>query len=267
MLNSNAVNLLIKNGFCITNIPKLNKQPLYDGFKSFLAKDSNYKKNFLQKKYGYAFDGYSFMGQTDSSNQGYADYVYTFVLSNFHQSNKFPKEFSGFFNTDWQKLLDLIKQIEKDVLTQIEYPELSKLYQEQFGHMISCNYYPPTRQLNLIKSNENRLTAHNDISLFTIFPFGLEEGLQFEDTASNWVHVPACDTILILTGYFLEYWTSGLIKGLNHRVSMPKNRNTERTSFAFFSLPKPNSAFHLLNKKRLHSSKDYFQKYLSQFDE
>jgi len=68
MLNSNAVNLLIKNGFCITTVPRLNKHILYNSFKSFIAKDTDYKKNFLQKNYDYAFDGYSFMGQTDNSN-------------------------------------------------------------------------------------------------------------------------------------------------------------------------------------------------------
>lgn len=267
MLSSNSVNLLIKNGFCVTDLPLLDKQTLFDGFKAFLTKEDNYKKTFLQKAYGYAFDGYSFMGQTDSSNQGYEDYVYTFVLSNFHQPDKFPVEFATFFSQEWQSLLNYIKKIEQEILAQLGYPALTQLYNQDMGHMVSCNYYPPTKALPIRNENDSRLTPHNDISLFTIFPFGLAEGLQFEDTKGNWVSIPACDTILILTGYFLAFWTKGQLKGLNHRVAMPKNSAKARTSFAFFSLPKPNRRFQLLSKKQTFTSDNYFQSYLGQFDD
>lgn len=263
-IDAQAVKILISEGYLITDIPAIESSCLELGFKAFLEKKEEYKLQYLQKNFGYAFDGYSYMRQKDSSNQSYEDDVYTFVLSNFHEPVWFPVEFSFFFSEEWLYLLDKVKQIEKQLIDGLKFKGIQELY-ANMGHMISCNYYPsPTLDQN--QSSDERLTAHNDISLFTIFPFGLSDGLQFENDKGNWIDIPACQTMLILSGYLLEFWSKGEVKSLNHRVKADFKRAGNRTSFAFFSLPQPFNEMKFKTGGDTFNSEDYFEAYLAQFD-
>ena len=58
----------LKNGYFRTNICLQNKL-IDSAFKEFMSQDISYRKQFTQKNYNYAFDGYSFLGQVDSTNQ------------------------------------------------------------------------------------------------------------------------------------------------------------------------------------------------------
>ena len=75
-LNKNSKQILkvmnvkveLKNGYFKSNLCL--KDRLIDTvYKEFISKDFSYKKTYLQKKYNYGFDGYSYLGQKDSSNQ------------------------------------------------------------------------------------------------------------------------------------------------------------------------------------------------------
>jgi len=265
MLEKNAAKLLLKNGFYLTHLPVLPVETLEMAFRLFLSKGSEYKQQYLQKEYGYAFDGYSYLGQQDSSNQAYDDLVYTFVLSNFHAADAFPQEFQPFFATLWSKALDVVAGIEQELIAQLGLPRLDTFYNNHLGHMVSCNYYPPTQSFANYAANHTRLSAHNDISLFTIFPFGLAEGFVYEDESGNWISLPACDKVLIFPGYLLEYWTEQNIRALNHQVKLPEHEEQDRTSFAYFSLPRPQQHFRLMHTDQQHTSEQYFEAYLAQF--
>ncbi|MDW7691631.1 2OG-Fe(II) oxygenase family protein [Flammeovirgaceae bacterium SG7u.111] len=266
MIDCKAAKLLLQNGFYVTDIPILKGHLLEKGFRDFLIQEERYKLDFLQKKYGYAFDGYSFLGQEDSSNQAYNDLVHTFVVSDFHQPDKFPKEFAAFFEQEWDECLGLVSEVEREIIQQLELKGLAELYKEKLGHMVSCNYYPPIKGFESYAVENTRLSAHNDISLFTVFPFGLAAGFEFENAEGEWIQVPPCDTVLIFPDFMLEYWTQGKLKSLNHRVSLPQSRSSDRVSFAFFSLPKPEQSFGLCEGEGACTSEVYFEKYLGQFD-
>ena len=47
--------------------------------------------------FGYGFDGYSYAGQTDSTNQAEDDLVSTFVFSNFFPPDRFRPKFAAIF--------------------------------------------------------------------------------------------------------------------------------------------------------------------------
>ena len=136
-------------------------------------------------------------------------------------------------------------------------------YQEHIGHMISCNYYPPTQPLDSSSNDNNRLSEHTDVSLFTIFPFGFDSDFYFQNEKGEWVNIKPTDDIIVFPGYLLECFTQGKWKALNHKVSLPKNRRNERFSFAYFSLPYPKRKFKIGKKK--YSSESYFEQYLNLF--
>lgn len=58
----------LKNGYFQTN-QLIEKNPIEKSFIEFIQQDDSYKNKFLQKHYTYGFDGYSYMGQEDSTNQ------------------------------------------------------------------------------------------------------------------------------------------------------------------------------------------------------
>jgi isopenicillin N synthase-like dioxygenase len=256
-----AANLVFKNGFFQTNSRSFKSDELQGALVDFIKNEMPYKSNFLQSKYGYGFDGYSFMGQTDSSNQYATDMLHSFVLSDFQDAKNFPKEFHSFFNENWKSLQLKIRRLETEVIELLDIPDLHEFYNENIGHMISCNFYPEIKRSPL--NTTTRLSAHTDVSLFTIFPFGFDSDFYFEDGVGNWVNIPATDDIIIFPGYLLEVFTNGKIKALNHKVDLPKSISIERYSFAYFSLPYPKKQF-VMNGKEW-SSEAYFKAYLELF--
>ena len=149
-------------------------------FKRFLKQNESYRYRFLQSKYNTAFDGYSYIGQKDSLNQYATDMLHSFVLSDFSNFDEFPNEFHDFLLNDWKKIKNSIKQWETEILKKIDDSTLNHLYEnDAIGYMISCNYYPKTKDLNFVAQNNTRLSMHKDVSLFTTFPFGIPQGLTY----------------------------------------------------------------------------------------
>ena len=115
---------------------------------------------------------------------------------------------------------------------------LEQLYKDDvIGYMMSCNYYPKPLKYSAFAKNNTRLSAHKDVSLFTTFPFGIANGLSFFNEEKNRVAVGEKNTIIQFSGYFLEFVSQHKIKALEHQVNLPKDLNTERYSFAIFSIP------------------------------
>ncbi|WP_298531219.1 2OG-Fe(II) oxygenase family protein [uncultured Algibacter sp.] len=233
---------------------------LKHSFSDFLKQPEVYRKQFLQAYFNTGFDGYSYMGQKDSSNQYDTDLLHSFVLSEFSETEKFPSEFRGFFNAEWTNLISKIESIELNLIQKLNVDGLLEFYGNSVGHMLSCNYYPVVEKT--VSTDALRLSKHIDVSLFTVFVFGIDEGFVFQKEHQKSEALFASDDVLIFPGYLLEYLTNGKYKALEHQVDfsgMPK----ERFSFAFFSIPKPdiNIEFQGLN----FSSETYFNDYLSLF--
>lgn len=249
-------------GIIDTGITKLCDSSIRSALSDFISQPESYKKQFLQSNYQTAFDGYSYLGQKDSLNQYYTDQLHSFVLSDFQPINHFPKEFHKFLLEQWEPIKLKVKQVEITFLEKLNNPELTKLYNEDIlGYMMSCNYYP--KLSNSMESHlEARLSKHKDVSMFTVFPFGIDKGLSYQKETKNY-SLGAKDTILIFSGYFCELATRGKIEALEHKVEIDKEQNKERFSFALFSIPKPNSKFKIHGEEL--NGKAYYQKYLSLF--
>lgn len=254
---------MFKNDYIKSDLQCFDNSILKTGFQSFLKANTNYKENFLQKKYNYGFDGYSYLGQKDSSNQYETDLLHSFVISDFRNSNLFPEEFQDFMKFEWGNLQNKIRILERELIQKLAFPGLLDFYEAHIGHMISCNYYPKTEPFNYTAKNNTRLSEHRDVSLFTIFPFGFDRDFYYQNSKKEWVQIEATNNIVIFPGYLLEVFTNGKIKALNHCVKLPENRNSERFSFAYFSLPYPNRQFEVAGKN--YSSENYFKEYLNLF--
>lgn len=258
-----VANLVFKNGFFQTKSRSFNSSILRKALSVFIEKDAGYKSKFLQKEYGYGFDGYSYLGQEDSSNQYASDRLHSFVISDFTEPENFPIEFKNFFDKEWHELQLKIKDLELEMIQKMEVPNLREFYEKHIGHMISCNFYPPVNLQDEEGRNNVRLSAHKDVSLFTIFPFGFDSDFYFENATGDWVNIPATDDIVIFPGFLMEFFTKGKVKALNHKVAMPKINKGERFSFAYFSLPYPNHKFKIDDKEV--TSEGYFKTYLDLF--
>lgn len=258
-----AANLVFKNGYYQTKSRSFDVHLIQKGLLDFIEHDSAYKSQYLQKNYHYGFDGYSYMGQEDSTNQYATDLLHSFVISDFEKQENFPKEFNPFFKKDWMVLEAKIRELELEIIKELDYPGLLEFYQQHMGHMISCNYYPPTQPIDENLDVNTRLSEHTDVSLFTIFPFGFDSDFYFENEKGEWVNIAPTNDIIVFPGYLLECFTLGKWKALNHKVSLPKNRTKERFSFAYFSLPYPIRAFIMAQKE--YTSERYFEQYLNLF--
>ena len=233
-----------------------------DSFRQFLNRSDNYKSKFLQSEYNIAFDGYSFLGQTDSLNQYDTDMLYSFVLSEFQPKEIFPEEFQTFLSTEWLELIEKVKEKELQILEAQNIPILDLYKNDAIGYMMSCNYYPKQKNYKLTAKNNTRLSEHTDVSLFTTFPFGISKGFSYSDSSKQ-VKLGDEEKTIIFNGYFSEFVTNGKVKALNHQVELPKNLDSERFSFAIFSMPKPGCTFNIGKQK--FSASDYYNKYLSLF--
>jgi len=233
-----------------------------NSFSNFLYQSPEYRNRFLQSSYKTAFDGYSFIGQKDSLNQYETDLLHSFVLSDLQSVDRFPKEFSSFLTNEWPKLITAIKKIELQLIRKHNLP-FEKLYEEDIiRYMMSCNYYPKPTRCALFNKNTTRLSTHSDVSLFTTFPFGVATGLSYFNSDKK-VEVKQTNKMITFCGYYSQFMSYGELNALNHQVELPTDLNSERYSFAIFSIPKPDGIFYL-GKEKL-SGTDYYKKYLSLF--
>ncbi|MEO9571132.1 MAG: 2OG-Fe(II) oxygenase family protein [Polaribacter sp.] len=243
-----------------TSIKKSNDESLKKAFKRFLERPTEYRKEFLQTHYDYVFDGYSYLGQKDSKNQYETDLLHSFVLSKFTTNQKFPKEFQSFLTNEWKPIVAKVKEIELEVIKQLNIPDLKDFYTDTIGHMVSCNYYPKINRK--VETAKLRLSKHKDVSLFTVFVFGVANGFSYENSLNEKLNLGSTDNIIIFPGYLLEFLTERKYKALEHQVDFTQ-KNEERFSFAFFSIPKPNQDLIFNNTK--FTSDFYYNKYLSLF--
>ena len=193
-LTKDQFDQLIKEGCCVTDIPALSGyEDLANSLKSFILKEKSYKDKYLQKNFFKGFDGYSYLGQQYSTNQGATDLLHTFVLSNLHDPSCFPIEFKKFLSSEWADISKQIFKIEKNILSSLSFSNLEGIHKDM-AHMVSCNFYPEVKRDML--HQELRLTEHTDISLFTIFPFGTSDGLEYKNSQGQWQKIPASDKVV-----------------------------------------------------------------------
>ncbi len=226
-------------------------EQLQESLKAFVKQPLLYKKLYLQKNYNIAFDGYSYMGQEDSSHQAADDLLHSFVLSNLQNKDVFPKEFQPFLQNNFERVINYVQDIERRELKRLQVFELEEIYDELFGHMVSCNYYPSISTIN--SRPALRLTAHKDVSLFTTFPLGVAAGFAIGEQIYN-----SLSKTMIFPGYFLEWYTAAKVPAIYHRIVLPENSIEERYGFSFFSIPKPGQTFSWNGK--IYSSDEYYNK-------
>lgn len=241
--------------------PKYSDYKIQHALKTFVNRPENYKKQYLQKEYKKVFDGYSYLGQPDSTNQYDTDLLHSFVLSEFTETQMFPIEFNGFLNSEWGDLVSEIRLIELELIKSLNIPGLENFYNDNIGHMLSCNYYPKVETVQK-ESTTVRLSHHKDVSLFTVFIYGTKAGFAYKDRLGKMSTLASHDKVVIFPGYLLEYLTKGKYKALEHHVDF-SNTNEERFSFAYFSILKPSKL--LTFEDRFFTSDDFYQNYLSLF--
>jgi len=220
--------------------------------------------------YGYAFDGYSYYGQEDSTHQAPGDLLHSFVFSDFFQVERYPVEFQSYIADSWPLLTATLRSIEQQILQSLP-GTVSQLYREHIRHMMTANFYPPLAEFEHAAAGNTRLSEHPDVSLFTLFPFGMDQDFEFQDADGDWHSAPDTNTMVAFPGYLLEWLSDGDIKALNHRVRLTANREQERFSFGVFSIPgrdatlsrtlasTPDQVEHL-------SAQSYFEQYISLWD-
>jgi isopenicillin N synthase-like dioxygenase len=251
------------DGFIKTDIPAFKDSGLRTALQRFLELPLSERMQYSQKKFGVAFDGYSYMGQTDSLNQYDKDRLHSFVLSYISTKKTFPEAFEIYLNQEFPEQLEYIKALEKEVLDWLGFSEFHMFYDDHISHMISCNFYPELDFENQKLKVKDRLSFHTDVSLFSVFLFGLEPGFAYTKANGEKVIRDTIDEVVLFPSYFMELLSNGKIKALNHGVVLPENRTEERFSFAFFSIPKPDAMLQLDSFKG--SGADYYQHYLNQF--
>lgn len=238
--------------FGVTNQPIIDNE-FHKVFSDFIRQPLNYKKQYLQRNIQHVFDGYSYEGQLDSLNQGSEDLVETMVVSEHFDATTYPSEFK-----DIQTCIlpGLWKELDK-VLMDLTDTYAVNIDWSCFEWMLSMNYYPP---LLSAPKTPLRLTEHPDISLFTIFPFGVDECLEVESNGL-WKSSPSKENMAFQTGYFAQ-WMFG-ISASNHRVAHAVDWNKERYSYAFFLIPKPGTLW--LKNGREIPVEEYYEDYLTLF--
>ena len=215
-----------------TDLPALSAGDLPDQLRAFVARPWDYRRRYLQQAYHSAFDGYSFAGQKDSLNQGPEDALHSFVLSDFSPHEHFPAEFQRFLRDLWPQVTSVAGRVERELLANLGETKLPDVLDADYGHMMSANYYPPDSSSGACP----RLTEHPDVSLLTLFPFGVAEGFEYQRADGDWQALAPTNRVVAFAGELLEWLTSGRIRALTHRVARTPG---ERFSFSLFSLPRP----------------------------
>lgn len=249
--------------FITTNIPAFNDDLIRTALRRFLELSPFERQQYSQKEIAVGFDGYSYLGQDDSLNQYDKDLLHSFVLSDISKEEHFPQAFQKYLQKKFPEQLSFIRELEKEVLKNLGFPEYLAFYEQYIKHMVSCNFYPELDTATKKKVPAERLSFHTDVSLFSVFLFGLESGFAYEKPNGEKVVLDTVDEVVLFPGYFMELLSKGKIKALIHGVVLPENRMEERFSFAFFSIPKPNATLELSSFNG--SGSDYYQYYLNQF--
>ena len=229
----------------------LSSDLLQSSFQEFLNKEDAYKLQFTQNNYSFGFDGYSFLGQPDSTNQYPDDPLHSFVLSTETPIELFPKEFHEFLSRGFPEILKTISHLEGGWITEHFSKTEHHIYQEQMGHMISCNYYPAGSKTHSL------LSTHKDVSFITTFPFGNPPGLHTQKD-QTFCSFDDTEHIFGFPGFFAEKITLGTQEATAHKVETMDNKQ-DRFSFAFFSLPKSGATGSWGN------TNSYFSEYLNLF--
>ncbi|WP_420580383.1 2OG-Fe(II) oxygenase family protein [Reichenbachiella sp.] len=257
-----STNKRYDGGLIVTDCPSQSAKVIQSSFRNFLYQPRAYQKNYLQKNFTQAFDGYSYLGQKDSSNQYETDLLHSFVISGLSPIHKYPTEFQSFLINDWKILTQLVRALEKEVIETLDIPGLSVFHDRHMDHMVSCNYYPALDQLKNRAGLDLRLSRHKDVSLFSVFIFGIDDGLSYEIESGEQKRLGQRSRVVIFPGYFLELISGGKYKAVEHQVELPKD-NVERYSFAFFSIPKPESKIDFAGLELTGES--YYEQYLNLF--
>lgn len=242
---------------------------LTSSLRYFVTREEAYRMQFLQKNYGHGFDGYSYCGQEDSSHQAADDLLHSFVLSEFYPAARFPVEFHSYLARDWQPLISVVRDLESSILRRALPAYIYDQYRASMGHMLSANYYPPVGEFDHRAEGGGRLSAHPDVSLLTVFPYGIDRDFQYRDNRGQWRHVPATDRIVAFPGYLLQWLTNGAVQALDHRVCLSADAaGSERFSFAIFSLPRPGAVLYRETPagREEITAENYFREYLSLWD-
>jgi len=269
MLDGRAVfEAFAHKGICITNLPALDSAPYQSSLKSFLSEPDAYRLCFLQQRYRRGFDGYSYLRQTDSTNQYPEDLLHTFVLSKFSPASHFPAAFERLLKDQWDSVVQQVMALERALCKHLGEPFVA-FYDQHIGHMLSANYYPPVAQFKTTARENTRLSAHPDASFVTVFPFGIPKGFSYQMPSGDWAALDTFDRIVLFPGHLLQLCSGGLLRALQHKVSLPDSADTDRYSFAFFSLPCPGHRFHYAkgDSTEYVTTEDYLNAYLSLFQD
>lgn len=263
-----AISLCFEHGIIITDIPVLPAAPGVLCLRNYVERELAYRCRFLQKNYGYGFDGYSHYGQADSTHQAADDMLHSFVFSDFYPVARYPQEFQGFITQHWPALTRTLREIDLAILARLSVPGALSQYRQHMGHMMSANYYPPPAELCNVAQGNTRLSEHPDVSLLTVFPFGIDSDFEYQDEQGGWHRVPSSENMIAFPGFLLEWLSGGAIKALNHRVRLDGEINRERFSFAVFSLPYPATTLYRETRDgpQSISAQAYFSDYLSLWD-
>lgn len=248
----------------VTDIPAVSVAGLPAALRAFCHRPLCYRLNHLQSRYDVAFDGYSYPGQEDSRNQGPEDRLHSFVFSDFSPQEKYPPEFQAFISTCWAPLCRQVHALEQSLLLALGLAPVASQHQRHFGHMMSANYYPAGNPVQP-GSSPLRLSAHPDVSLLTVFVQGLGHGFQYRDPTGCWRDAPVTHTVTVFAGELLEWLSDGTVPALRHRVRQQPN-DSERFSFALFSLPQPGASLHSIAGATI-STEDWYRLHLSQWDD
>tara|TARA_R110002073_G_scaffold307734_1_gene477485 strand:+ start:10516 stop:11385 length:870 start_codon:yes stop_codon:yes gene_type:complete len=254
----------------LTDIPVLPVAPILQATEGFMQSTMCCRRGYLQKRYGFGFDGYSHCGQADSTHQAPDDLLHTFVFSDAYCPEQYPQAFQPYIRESWPTLTRQLRRLETAMLDALPV-DLTHWYQQSVGHMMSANYYPPQQHFNAVAAGNTRLSAHPDVSLFTVFPFGLDSAFEYEDRHGQWHPAPETDTMIAFPGYLLEWMSDGRIKALNHRVRLDADPARKRYSFAVFSIPMPDATVSRVplapGESPLHlTAQAYFEQYGSLWD-
>lgn len=248
-----------KSGYFQTDI-HIDSSPLKKVFEKFMSRPLSVRKKYSQEHFDYGFDGYSFLGMPNSTNQYASDLLHSFVLSELNDRALFPEEFQTFLKSYWDDLTNIIFNIEQAIIFQLPKKFRSPIlnfHKEHMGYCASLNYYPKIKK----REHNTRLSQHKDVSLISVFPFGIDEGLQIEMANDQWITVEPTKKAFAFTGYLCQLLTNNQVKASNHRVLFNPHNESKRYSYVFFSLPRPNVQIPVIDC----SSKDYFKSYLKLF--
>ena len=115
---------LKSEGYLVTSFATLDSTELLEAFRTFIHRVRDYQLRFLQKRYGYAYDGFSYYGQTDSSHQAEDDSSAPSSSPSSTRWTATPKS-SGLPEGSWKKVVQTVRSLETDLLKPLDNPVCS----------------------------------------------------------------------------------------------------------------------------------------------